>query len=99
MTIKILSDAEDDLIDAFYFYERQQSALGNDFLQHLDDEILNIPSVCGIHSKHFGYYRALVRNKFPYAIYYKFEKDMIYIHAVFDCRKDPKDIAQRLKSN
>ena len=96
MKLRILSDAEDDLIEAFHFYEGQQATLGHDFLDHLDQEVLHLPSVCGIHSKQFGYHRALVRTRFPFAIYYTYDTDSLYIHAVFDCRKDPKEIADRM---
>ena len=33
---------------------------------------------------------------FPYAIYYILENKVVSIHAVLDCRQDPKFIEQRL---
>ena len=34
--------------------------------------------------------------RFPFAMYYRVDKDIVRIHAVLDCRQDPKKIQDRL---
>ena len=52
----------------------------------------------GIHPKFFGYHRMLSK-RFPYAIYYRFEKeeDVVVVYRVLDLRRDPKKIRQSLE--
>jgi hypothetical protein len=39
----------------------------------------------------------MLAKTFPFAIYYEIEsRDIILIHAVVDCRQNPKSIQQRL---
>ena len=85
MKIVVLPSACDNLSDGYDFYERQADGLG-DYLR----------LYAGIHSKSFGYYRSLSK-RFPYAIYYDFEKEIVRIWAVLDCRQDPATVHRRLR--
>lgn len=89
MRIKILDLAERDLIEGFRFYEAQESGLGAYFLTNLYADIESIRIYAGVHEKPFkAYYRMLAR-RFPFALFYTFEKNTVSIHAVLDCRRDP----------
>lgn len=50
----------------------------------------------GVHEVHFGIYYRKISTKFPYAIYYTIETDLVRIHAVADTRRDPVLIEDRL---
>lgn len=95
MRIEILDVAEQDLIDGFKFYEIKSQGLGDYFLDSVYADIESLLLYCGIHPKHFGYYRLLTK-RFPFAIYYRVEEESIRIYAVLDCRKNPKSIHERL---
>ena len=46
----------------------------------------------------FGEYHMALSTQFPFAIYYTVEDDVVVIHAVSDCRKDPAWLKRRLIS-
>ena len=95
MKIKILEEAEQDLINGFRFYEAQNFGLGQYFLDSLFSDIESLQLFAGIHPWYFGYQR-LLSKRFPFAIYYRVDNDIVRIRAVLDCRQDPKKIQDRL---
>lgn len=96
MKIKILKSANQDLIDGFYFYEKQGEGLGAYFLDSLYSDIDSLKIYAGIHSIHFKKYHRLLSKRFPFAVYYCVENDVAFIHAVLDCRRDPAWIRKKL---
>jgi hypothetical protein len=96
VNIKILDLAELDLIEGFKFYEAQDSGLGSYFLTNIYSDIESLRLYAGIHEKPFKAYHRLLSHRFPFAIYYSFAKDLVSIHAVVDCRRDPAWIRKRL---
>jgi len=95
MRIEILDSAEKDLLDGFKFYERQSKGLGNYFLESLFSDIDSLNLYAGIHAIHFGYNRILSK-RFPFAIYYKSDKEIVRVYAILDCRRNPAWIRERL---
>ncbi len=95
MRIEILDEAEQDLTEGFFFYERQSPGTGDYFLDTLYSDIDSLQLYAGIHPKHLGYFRQLSR-RFPYAVYYRVESDLASVHAVLDCRRDPDYVRSRL---
>lgn len=96
MKIKILSSAIEDLYKGRLFYGKQGEGLGEYFYDSLFSDIDSLVLYGGIHMKVFGYYRMLSR-KFPYAIYYKFERESgVVVYRVLDLRREPKKIKQSL---
>lgn len=97
MKIRILNSAIQDLIDGYYFYEKQGAGLGIYFLETLFSDIDSLRIYAGIHSVHFERYHRLLSKRFPFAGYYRIEDDMILVYAVLDCRKSPDWIKKSLK--
>ena len=95
MRIEVLDEAEEDLINGFAFYERLAEGLGDYFLDSLFADLESLQLCAGIHSLHFGYHRLLAK-RFPFAVYYKIQGDVVRIYAVLDCRRDPASIRKRL---
>ncbi|HBB16451.1 MAG: hypothetical protein A3J94_00040 [Syntrophus sp. RIFOXYC2_FULL_54_9] len=95
MKIEILDEAQQDLIDGFRFYESQSIGLGDYFLDSLFSDIDSLQIYAGIHTIHWGHHRLLAK-RFPYAVYYRVTGDVIRIHAVLDCRRNPARIRNRL---
>jgi len=95
MRIELLDSAEKDLLDGFQFYERQSKGLGNYFLESIFSDIDSLNLYAGIHAIHFGYHRMLSK-RFPFAIYYKSDKEIIRVYAILDCRRNPAWIRNRL---
>lgn len=74
MKIALLDEAEQDLLDGFAFYERQETGLGAYFLDTLFADIESLQIHAGVHAQNFGYSRLLAK-RFPYAIYYRLSGD------------------------
>lgn len=96
MNINILEEAKQDLVDGFYFYESQSSGLGNYFHDSLFSDIDSLMVSAGAHPTYKGYYK-LLSKRFPFAVYYKINKEKVNVYAVLDCRKNPAWIRDRLK--
>lgn len=96
MKIKVLDEAEQDLLDGFRFYQLQERGLGDYFLDTISSDIDSLLIYAGIHAKDYGLYR-LLSNRFPYAIYYSINADVVYVNAILDCRRSPDFISNRLK--
>lgn len=95
MKIKISEAAQQDLVEGHRFYERQSTGLGDYFLDSILADIESLQLYAGIHVLHFGYHRLLAR-RFPFAIYYRIESDLIRVYAVLDSRRNPAWIRDRL---
>ncbi|MEI6647859.1 MAG: type II toxin-antitoxin system RelE/ParE family toxin [bacterium] len=95
MKIKVLDEAEQDLLDGFRFYELQERELGDYFLDTISSDIDSLIIYAGIHAKDYGLYR-LLSKRFPYAIYYSIQADVVFVNAVLDCRRNPDIISNRL---
>jgi len=96
MKVKILSSAIDDLYRGRSFYEKQSEGIGDYFLNSLFSDIDSLTLYGGIHQKYYGYHRMLAK-RFPYAIYYKFDDNIVVIWRVLDLRSNPSKIKQSLK--
>ena len=96
MKIEILDEAEGDLIGGFHFYERQEPGLGWYFLDSLFSDIDSLLVYAGIHETIHAHRRCLSR-RFPFAIYYSVDGDLIRVHAVLDCRRNPSWNRKRLE--
>lgn len=95
MTVEISSDAEQDIIDGYWFYERQSAGLGDYFRSSLIADIDSLVYYAGIHEVEFGFHRALSK-RFPFSIYYRVANEIILVVAVLDARRDPLWIRERL---
>ncbi len=96
MRIRILDEAQDDLIQGFRFYEGRETGLGAYFLDCLFSDIDSLLMYGGIHQVVYGYHRCLSK-RFPFAIYYSVEENIVHVRAVLDCRRNPLWIRKRLK--
>jgi len=96
MKIKILPSAIEDLYIGRLFYEKQGDGLGEYFFDTLFSDIDSVALYAGIHLKTFGCHR-LLSKRFPYAIYYKIDGDLIVVYRVLDLRCHPDRIRQSLK--
>ena len=90
-----LDEAEQDLIEGFRFYEKQQEGLGQYFLDSLFSDIDSLQLYAGIHRIWFRKYHRMLSKRFPFGIYYAVGGDEVRIHAVLDLRRNPAWIRRR----
>jgi plasmid stabilization system protein ParE len=82
--------AEEDLDDAYHWYEEQEPGLGKEVIRCIDAKIANINR----HPLHHpvvqneNIRRALV-NRFPFSIYFEIEEELITIFAILHQRRSP----------
>ena len=96
MQICLIQSAEADLLSGFMFYERQQTGLGEYFLDSLYADIDALMLYAGVYSKPIGRFHRILAKRFPFAIYYDLANDIATVVAVLDCRQNPASITQRL---
>ena len=89
MKVKILLSGIKDIEAGKDFYDSQDKGVGGYFLETIFSEIESLRLHGGIHKKVFGYFRLLAR-KFPYAIYYIIDENVVVVYRIIDCRRDPK---------
>jgi len=71
--------------------------VGAYFFDSLFSDIDSLVLYAGIHPKVFGYHR-LLSKRFPCAVYYTLEKDLVVVlRRVLDLRRHPDRIRQALK--
>ena len=96
MNVQISSDAEEDLTEGYWFYERQSVGLGDYFRSCLISDIDALVFYAGVHERVYGYHRALSK-RFPFASYYRLEGELATVVAVLDVRRSPQWTRRRLK--
>ena len=87
---------EADVEAAFNWYEREEPGLGFEFLDELRAAyqiILDRP--LGYQDLRLGIRRALTR-RFPYAVYFSIEENIIVIVAVLRTARDPEEWQRRI---
>jgi len=87
--VRVLESVRKDLVDGFYFYEKQADGIGTYFLESIYSDIDSPSDNAGIHPVYFGEYHRLLAARFPFAVYYKVMEDAALVHAVLDCRREP----------
>ncbi|MFC2130658.1 type II toxin-antitoxin system RelE/ParE family toxin [Bacteroidota bacterium] len=96
MKIEILDSAKQDLINSYWFYEKQQAGLGNYFLDSINSDIDSLLIYAGIHPIYFDKYYRMLTKRFPFAVYYCITDNIIYVYAILDCRRNPDWAKKRL---
>lgn len=95
MNVEISSEAEADLLEGYWFYERQSPGLGDHFRGCLIEDVESLSVFGGIHEVVYGFHRSLSK-RFPYCIYYRATGETVLIVAVLDARRDPRLTRSRL---
>ena len=72
-----------------------REGLGDYFLDSLFSDIDSLQFYAGIYPMYFGYNR-LFSKRFPFAIYYRVENEMVRVYTVLDCRREPSWTRTRL---
>lgn len=90
LSLILTEKAEEDLDDAYYWYEERESGLGKEVIRCIDTKIANINRHPLQHSVVQNKYvrRALV-DKFPFSIYFEIEEELITIFAILHQRRSP----------
>jgi len=89
-------EAEQDLDEAYAWYEKQRAGLGVDFLDRADACLRAICRTPLAHQVvHADYRRAMLR-RFPYAIFYEYADDKVIVYGIFHTSQDSNKWRERL---
>ena len=83
--------AEQDIDDAYDWYEEQQQDLGELFLKELVVFYKKLEQNPEIFSKATKPYRQAILNRFPYVIIYEIVKTEVQIYSIFHTSRNPKE--------
>ncbi len=97
MRVRISRSASEDLLNGHAFYERQQSGIGDYFLDSLFADIDALMLYAGMQAKPESRLHRAMAKRFPFAIYYDLGDGLVTVVAVLDCRQNPASIMARLK--
>ena len=87
--------SQEDIYTSQEFYEKQSPNLGVYFYDSIIVDLDALKFYAGIHQKHFGLYR-MITKRFPYAIYYDIEGELVVVHAILHTRRNIDFIEKRL---
>jgi plasmid stabilization system protein ParE len=88
--------AEQDIAEAYVWYEDRRAGLGEEFLSSVDACMESIRRQPEMHPEvHEGYRRSLIR-RLPYAVFYEHIESKVMIYAVFHAAREPDRWRRRL---
>jgi plasmid stabilization system protein ParE len=90
------SEADDDIAEAYNWYESREPGLGEEFLRCLEARILTIQRQPEIYRVAVDEFRRAFMRRFPYEIFYEPTNDAIVIYSVFHYSQDPQKWRKRL---
>lgn len=90
ITYVLTEKASSDVIEAALWEEARHEGLGEKLLRCIDETIEQICKSPYGYVSNYRNTREKKVNKFAYQIIYTVENKVIYIHAVFACKQDPK---------
>lgn len=90
LSVRLRSEAEEDVEDVARWYEEQQRGLGQQFLDevmHTFDSVAEQPAMFPAVGR--GAHRALTR-RFPFGVYYRIEETSVVVVAIMHGSRHPR---------
>ncbi|MBN2464339.1 type II toxin-antitoxin system RelE/ParE family toxin [candidate division WOR-3 bacterium] len=89
VSVVVVPEAEQDVTDAYHWYEARRVGLGEEFLSCLDACIETIRRSPHMHPTVFRRFRRTLLRRFPYAVFYECESDVATIFGVLHTSRHP----------
>ncbi len=83
-------NALQDIVNGFDYYEAKHSVLGERFYKEVQQAAKEISILPYGYESNYKTTRERKTKKFPYKLIYTFEEKVVYIHAVFHCKRNLK---------
>jgi plasmid stabilization system protein ParE len=93
----IVPEVEQDITEAYAWYENQRRGLGEEFLSCVDAFIQTILRMPNIHPVVYENYRRGLIRRFPYSVFYEYADKALVIYGIFHTARDPKKWRLRLR--
>lgn len=89
-------DVQDEVDEAYRWYEQQRAGLGDDFLAAIEEVFRRIGTTPEAHAIIYKDIRRGLPRRFPYAVYYRVHPDRVEVVAVQHTRRDPSSWQSRV---
>lgn len=97
MTLRVLLQAERDIVEAVHWYEEREPGLGQALIDQIDAALQRIEQGPERYPIVYRQLRRTLPRRFPYAIYFLQDSNDIIVFAVLHQRRDQKILDDRLK--
>ncbi|CAL65059.1 type II toxin-antitoxin system RelE/ParE family toxin [Christiangramia forsetii] len=95
--LDFIDEVNEDVANAYKFYESKRTGLGEEFLKHLETYFDRIQSEPFHFPEKRKPYREAFIKRFPYIIVYEIVEKSIIIYAIFNTWQDPdKNLAKNI---
>ena len=88
--LEIKDEAREEIIKAYLYYEKEQTGLGERFINHLDEYFDRIKKNPEQFPEKRSPYREAFMQVFPYLIIYEVVENIIIVYSVFNTKRDPE---------
>lgn len=92
--VQLKAHTEDDITEAFDWYERQRHGLGLEFLDELNSYFERIAENPALYRQQDGF-RITTMSRFPYKILFSVESNIVIVHAVYHDSRNPRTLIHR----
>jgi plasmid stabilization system protein ParE len=89
-------EVEQDLSEAYSWYQERRVGLGEEFLTCVDACIQAICRNPEMHAVIYKDYRRGLVRRFPYSVFYEYSGDSVTVYCVFHNSRDPTKWRRRL---
>ena len=96
-SVHLLQEAEREVEQACWWYERQQAGLGLEFLLAFDAAVESLLVLPEGHEIVALRTRKVLLRRFPYLVFYALEAERIVITAVIHGHRDPQRWSDRVR--
>jgi plasmid stabilization system protein ParE len=79
-----------DLAAAYGWYEGQRAGLGEDFLAEIEESLDTIERFPEMFAQVHGEVRRAMVSRFPYAVFYRIEREQVVVLTVLHTARDPR---------
>lgn len=92
----IAPEVQQDLDEAYNWYEDRKYGLGEEFINCVDAAIQNIYRTPDLYAEIYKAYRRALVRRFPYAIFYEYIDYKAIIYSIFHTSQNPQKWKNRL---
>lgn len=95
--LQFLPEVEHDVRVGRDWYERRSTELGDVFVRAFYSGVDGIVSNPLLYRTFHGMVRRCLLRRFPYAIYFMLEDDLVVVLGLFHCARDPQGVNAQLR--
>jgi len=92
----ITPETEQDVDEAYSWYEDSRQGLGEEFLTCVDAAIQAICRTPELYPKIYHEFRRALVRRFPYAVFYEYADGKIIVYSIFHTSRNPEKWKNRL---